>query len=194
MREYRKPDLKAPRYRTRRKDLLVESFYEAFKEANPKYSYLSNKEIREIVKAVNGKIWNTAIEERDGIELPEQLGYIFIGSCPAPKKENPNFHLSKELNQVIRHRNWESDQYLAKVFYTNSASKYRFQFSKLWGFSAGRSFSRTVAKTYPSNYTKYLLVDDHQKINTIFSKKIYGLKMEEVEKEILNTTYNEFDL
>lgn len=194
MREFRKPDLNAPRYRAQRLDILSDDFYKAFREAHPKHSHLSNKDIKSIIKNVNGKIWETVIEERDGVELPEQLGYVFIGSCPTPKKENPNFHVSKELSKVIQHRNWESDQYLAKIFYTNSASKYRFQFSNLWGLSPVRQFSRTVAKTYPENYTKYLVVDDHKRINYLFKKRMYGMDMDEIEKEILKTSYNEFDL
>ena len=194
MREFRKPDLNAPRYRAQRVDILNGEFYKLFRKDNPKFSYLSNKEIKSIIKQVNGKIWDTVIEERDGVELPEQLGYIFIGSCPAPKQENPNYHVSKELQKVIQHRNWESDQYLAKIFYTNSASKYRFAFSNLWGFKPVRQFSRAVAKEYPENYTKYLVVDDYKRINTVFRKMNYKMKMEDIEREIIKNDYNEFDL
>lgn len=194
MREFRKPDLNAPRYRAQRPEMLNSAFYKSFRENNPKYNHLTDKDIRTIVYNVNGKIWETVIEERNGIELPEQLGYIFIGSCPAPKKDNPNYYVSKQLTKIIQHRNWESDQYLAKIFYTNAASKYRFQFSNLWGLSPVRQFSRTVGKVYPENFNKYLVVDDYKRINAVFNKRMYSLDMQKIEKEILNTTYNEFDL
>jgi hypothetical protein len=194
MREFRKPDLNAPRYRAQRVNILNANFYKAFRETHPKYSHLSDKDIKSIVHEVNGKIWNTVIEDRDGVELPEQLGYIFIGSCPAPKKENPNYHVSKELQKVIQHRNWESDQHLAKIIYTNSASKYRFQFSNLWGFKPVRQFSRTVGQTYPENYTKYLVLDDYRKMNDMFRRRIYEMKTKNINQEVLNTEYNEFDL
>lgn len=193
MREFRKPDLNAPRYRAKSLDLLNKDFYDSFRKEHPKYEHLSNKDIKNIVKEINGKISEIVIEERDGVELPEQLGYIFIGSCPFPKKENTNYNISKKLNKVIQHRNWESDQYLAKIFYTNSGTKYRFQFSNLWGFSPVRQFSRTVSKEYPENYTKYLVVDNHKSINTIFRKQNYKINMDILDKEKL-ITYNEFDL
>lgn len=193
MKEFRKPDLNAPRYRAKSLDVLNKDFYDSFRKAHPKYEHLSNKDIKNIVREVNGKISEIVIEERDGIELPEQLGYIFIGSCPASKKENTNYSISTELNKVIQHRNWESDQYLAKIFYTNSGSKYRFQFCNLWGFSPVRQFSRTVSKEYPKNYTKYLVVDNHKSINTIFRKQNYRMDMDILDKEMLKT-YNEFDL
>jgi hypothetical protein len=194
MKEFRKPDLNAPRYRAQRQDILNKDFYNLFRETNPKYSQLTDKDIRTIIKEVNGKIWGTVIDERNGIELPEQLGYIFIGSCPAPKKDNPNYHISKKLDKIIQHRNWESDQYLAKIFYTNAASKYRFQFSNLWGLSLVRQFSRKVSEVYPENFNKYIVVEDYKRINAVFSKKMYGLDMRKIEKEILKTVYNEFDL
>ena len=194
MKEFRKPDLNAPRYRAQRQDILNKDFYNLFRETNPKYSHLTDKDIRTIIKEVNGKIWGTVIDERNGIELPEQLGYIFIGSCPAPKKDNPNYHISKQLDKIIQHRNWESDQYLAKIFYTNAASKYRFQFSNLWGLSLVRQFSRKVSEVYPENFNKYIVVEDYKRINAVFSKKMYGLDMRKIEKEILKTVYNEFDL
>jgi len=193
MREFRKPDLNAPRYRAKCLDVLKKDFYKQFRDCNPKLKHLTDKDIKNIIKQVNGKIWQMVVDERDGIELPEQLGYIFIGSCPAPKKENPDYYISKQLEKIIQHRNWESDQYLAKIFYTNSATKYRFQFSRLWGFSPVRQFSRTVGKTYQKNYTKYLVVDDHKNINTVFRKISYKLNMQDIEKEKLKT-YNEFDL
>ena len=44
MREYRKPDLNAPRYRAKCLDILNKEFYNAFREAHPKYSYLKDKD------------------------------------------------------------------------------------------------------------------------------------------------------
>lgn len=188
---FRKPDLKAPRFRAKRLNLLNASFYEAFREENPTFAYLTDKDIKNIVSSVNGKIWQTVIDERDGIELPEQLGYIFIGSCPA-KKINQNYKTSGELQQLIQHRNWKSDDYLAKIFYTNYGSKYKFQFSRLWGFKPVRQFSRSVGQTYPDQYLKYLIVDNKRYINEMFRKRSYKMDREEIENELLKS-YDEFD-
>jgi len=188
---YRKPDLKAPRFRAKRLNILNAEFYTAFREENPKFAHLTNKDIKNIISSVNGKIWQTVIDERDGVELPEQLGYIFIGSCPA-KKVNKDYKTSGELQQLIQHRNWESDNYLAKIFYTNFGSKYKFQFSRLWGFKPVRQFSRSVGQTYPDQYLKYLVVDNKKRINEIFRKRSYRMDREEIENELLKS-YDEFD-
>lgn len=188
---YRKPDLKAPRFRAKRLNLLNATFYEAFRAENPKFAHLTDKDIKQIISAVNGKIWQTVIDERDGVELPEQLGYIFIGSCPA-KKVNNDYKTSSELQQLIQHRNWKSDSYLAKIFYTNYGSKYKFAFSRLWGFKPARQFSRSVGQTYPDQYLKYLVVDNKQYINEMFKKRSYKMHREEIESEMLKS-YDEFD-
>lgn len=188
---FRKPDLNAPRFRGKRLNILNADFCDEFRKEHPKYAHLSNKDIKEIIHGVNGKLWQTVIDERDGVELPEQLGYIFIGSCPA-KKVNKDYKTSKELQQLIQHRNWESDNYLAKIFYTNYGSKYRFMFSKLWGFKPVRQFSRCVGQTYPEQYLKYLVVDNKRRINEIFSKKAFKMDIEKIEEEMLKT-YDEFD-
>lgn len=192
MKPIRKPDLNAPRYRAKRTNILNAKFYNAFREAHPKYSYLTDKDIKKIIQEVNGKIWQTAIDKRDGVELPERLGYIFIGSCPAKKSLNKNYFLSTQLEQVIQHRNWESDSYLAKIFYTNYGFKYNFQYSKLWGFSATRNFSRNVGKTYPEEFKKYLVVDDKKKIHYVFEKHTNRMKHKKIEEETLKS-YDEFD-
>jgi hypothetical protein len=189
---FRKPDLNAPRYRAKRLNILNADFYRAFRKDNPKFAHLTNDKIKSIIEGVNGRIWQTVINERDGVELPEQLGYIFIGSCPA-KKVNKDYKTSKELQQLIQHRNWESDSYLAKIFYTNYGTKYRFQFSKLWGFKAVRQFSRSVGQVYPDQYLKYLVVENKKNIYEIFKKKSYKMDMEKIENDMLET-YNEFDL
>lgn len=189
---FRKPDLNAPRYRAKRLNLLNADFYDAFRKENPRFAHLTNEDIKNIINGVNGRLWQTVIDERDGVELPEQLGYIFIGSCPA-KKENKDYKTSKELQQLIQHRNWESDNYLAKIFYTNAGSKYRFLYSKLWGFKPVRQFSRSVGQTYPDQYLKYLVVDNKRRINDLFRRKSYKMTKEKEEEEMLKD-YDEFDL
>jgi len=190
---FRLPDLHAPRYKAKRLSIMNADFCEEFRKENPKFSHLTNEQIKRIIREVNDRIWQTVIDERDGIELPEQLGYIFIGSCPAKKGLNSDYEKSKLYQKLIQHRNWESDNYLAKIFYTNYGSKYKFMFSKLWGFKPVREFSRTVAKVYPQQFTKYLMVENNRKINHIFREQSKQMDMKKIEEEELKE-YNEFDL
>jgi hypothetical protein len=190
--EYKKPDLNAPRYRPKKLNLTNVEFYNQFVKDHPKYSNLTIESFKKIIKTFNGKIWQTVISERDGVELPEQLGFIFIGSCPR-KKSNVDFKKSKEHGIVLQHQNWESDQFAAKIFYTNYETKYRFKNHELWGFKGVRDFTRMVGQTYPTDWKKYIQMDNLIKASRLFRKhkSEYNRKIETID---LLKDYDEFNL
>lgn len=189
---YKKPDLNAPRYRPKRLSLLNKVFFDRFIKDNPKYANINIKDFKNIITTFNGMIWQTILDERDGIQLPEQLGYIFIGSCPR-KKSNVDFAKSAQYGFVIQHQNWESDQFTAKIFYTNYETKYRFKNHELWGFNGLRDFTRTTGKTYPTEWKKYIQVENKIKVSRLFRvEKFKQFKTEEAATLIKD--YDEFNL
>ena len=191
--EYKKPDLKGPRYRPKKLNLTNVEFHEKFIEDNPKYDYITNDQFKDIIKTFNEKIWKTVIENRDGIELPEQLGYIFIGSCPRKKGDNTDYKKSEHYGVKIQNQNWESDQYVAKIFYTNFETKYKFKHHELWGFTGLRNFKRSVAKTYPIEWKKYVVVDNLLKVSRLFRKQKFKHDKKK-ETDILLNDYDEFNM
>jgi hypothetical protein len=191
--QYKKPDLNAPRYRPKKLNLTNTDFYNRFITDHPKYTNLTNDQFKEIISMFNGLLWKGVLEERDGVQLPEQLGYIFIGSCPKKIGDNTDYNKSSYYGVKVQNQNWESDQYTAKIFYTNFETKYRFKNHDLWGFTAVRDFKRSVAKTYPQEWKKYIQVDNKLKISRLFRKeKFKQLKTDET-KELLKS-YDEFNL
>jgi len=86
----------------------------------------------------------------------------------------------------LQNKNWETDGNLAKIFYTNYSTKYRFKNRELWRFEACRDFKRTVAKKYPSNWTKYVVMKNKYKV-----AHLYDANPEETSKALLD--YNEFE-
>ena len=129
---FKKPNLNAPRYREKVLGLLNAELINEFKDKNPIYSNIDNDKLKNIIKLFNGRIWEEVIKNRDGVELPDSLGYIFIGTCPAAKTVNTNYALSKEYGKVLQNKNWETDGNVAKIFYTNYSTKYRFKNRELW--------------------------------------------------------------
>ena len=110
-----------------------------------------------------------------------------------PKKYNVDYIKSKELNQNVKHRNFESDNFIAKIFYTNFISKYRLQDRELWQFKGEREFTRAVAKHYPENWKKYVQVENFTAINVLFKNKKYKHQML-ANTEFHTKDYNEFEL
>lgn len=187
------PDLNAPRFRPKKCNLLNSAFCRRFRKKNPRHKNLTDADIKKIVTIFNGSIWNKIIDYRDGVELPEGLGYVFIGSCPRKVRDNPDFRKSIAYGYKVRNTNWESDQYVAKIFYTNYEDKYRFKFHQLWGFTGVRDFKRGVAHTYPSTWKKYVLVESNLKVSKLFRKSVLKdrvLKQQEKDLKV----YDEFDL
>ncbi len=191
--QYKKPDLKAPRYRPKKLNLTNVDFYKKFISDNPKYDHITNDQFKSIISSFNEKIWKTVIENRDGIELPEQLGYIFIGSCPRKKGDNTNYSKSEHYGVKVQNQNWESDQYVAKIFYTNFETKYKFKHHDLWGFVGLRDFKRSVSKAYPIDWKKYVVVDNLLKVSRLFRKQKFKHEKKK-ETDLLLEDYDEFNM
>jgi len=168
---FKQPDLKAPRYREKVLGLLNAELINEFKDRNPIYSKIDNAKFKNIIKIFNERIWKEVIENRDGVELPDSLGYLFIGTCPAAKSVNTNYALSKQYGKVLQNKNWETDGKVAKIFYTNYSTKYRFKNRELWQFVAVRQFKRAVAKSYPQKWRKYITMENKKKVAHMYNNR-----------------------
>ena len=59
--EFRTPDVTAPRFRQEAVDIVNKQFFEKFREKFPKYKNISDSEIKRIIKTFNEAFWNTVI-------------------------------------------------------------------------------------------------------------------------------------
>jgi hypothetical protein len=165
---FKKPDLSAPRFRAKRTNLLNKQMYDAFIEKYPKYKELGLSEFKKIVSTYNGLIQTAVIDNRDGVKLPESLGYLLIAKCDKPKKANTDFAASAKYGKKVNHANWDSDNYLAKICYSNYSLKYRFSDRELWGFSPVKQFRSAVAGSFPSKYNNYIHLTENIKLSELF--------------------------
>lgn len=188
--EYKEPDVKGPRFRQKGISIVDNTFLKEFKEKYPKYKDLTVPEINKIMKKYNETVWKEVIENRDGVQLPEGVGILFIATCKSPLRQNIDFAKSKKYGVTVTNKNWETDGRLAKIFYTNYNTSFRFQNRECWGFIACREFKRTVAKVYPENWNLYVQVEPTKKLRDKYKKKVYSEKMNKEKLE----NYNEFDL
>ena len=193
MKEFKKPDVKAPRFRPEIYSVLNKEFFEKFKKKHPKYKNLDDTYLRKIIKLFNQVVTQAVVDSRDGIQLPEQIGWLFIGTCQQSKKNNIDFAKSVKYGVQVTNKNWETDGKLAKIFFTNYAPKHRIKNREFWGFTACRDFKRNVSRSYPENWNMYLVVDPTQRLKLSHIKRTY---IEFMNKKTENSlkTYNEFDL
>jgi hypothetical protein len=191
---FRKPDVRGPRFRPEVYQVMNDKFFNEFRKKYPQYKDLTDPELRKIGKTFNTMFWEHVIDKRDGVELPEGLGYIFIGTCKkSTKKNNVDYAKSNKYGIKVTNKNWETDGRLAKIFYTNYTHKYKFVHRECWAFVGCRNFKRTVAKTYPENWNMYVTVDPHKKIRKMFQANILkDINKRKQDKDLED--YNEFDL
>ena len=193
MEDFNKPNIKASRYRPQVNTVLNKEFFENFKKAYPKYKDLDNKVIRKMIKRFNQVLHQAVIDTRDGIQLPEQLGWIFIGTCQRSKKANIDYGKSKKYGVKVSNKNWETDGKLAKIFFSNYAPKLKMKNREFWGFTACREFKRAVSKSYPENWNMYIEVLPSAKIDKVYNSVLYKDFLKKAEKKALDN-YNEFDI
>jgi len=138
-------------------------------------------------------VYNKVIDVRDGVQLPESIGWLFIGTCQQSKKQNVNYAKSLKYGVSVSNNNWETDGKLAKIFFTNHAPKHKIKNREFWGFTACRNFKRSVAKTYPENWNMYIVVDATKKLNLTYSKAVYRDRKNK-EAELALKQYNDSNL
>ena len=168
MSTFKKPDLSAPRFRTKRTPVLNKKLCDAFIKKHPKHAGVDLRQFKDIVATYNGMLWQGAIDNRDGVELPESLGYLLIAKCDKSKNGNIDFAASARYGQKVNHTNWDSDNYLAKICYTNYSLKYRFADRELWAFDAVRQFRSSVSENFAEMYNNYIHLANNIKLSRLY--------------------------
>jgi hypothetical protein len=190
---FKQPDLNAPRFRPKRSNGLKRALHNAFLEKYPEYADVDHATFKKIIRTFNKKLYEGIIDNRDGVELPDGLGYLFMGTCPTAKTQPVDVMKSKELGFAVKHRNWESDNHLMKIFYTNNTTKYPLQNRQVWAFKAVKHFRKAASDAYKENWNKYIVVDPTKKISTLFTKI---RKRDFIREDVKNIPddYNEFKM
>lgn len=192
--QFKKPDLNASRFREKSMHVLNMNLFKKFKEKFSEYD-ITYKEFKQIIQTYNRQIADGIIENRDGVELPEGLGYIFIGSCPQlTKRLNIDYKKSSQYGVITTHRNWESDNKVMKIFFTNSHVKYKLKNKQIWSFVAAREFRRKASKNYVEDWTKYIFINNNKKISMLFKESINKINSGYKRNQSVSENYNEFDL
>lgn len=187
------PNITGPRFKSSHKNALSNDFIRSFYKEYPEYRNLTKDQIRSIIKTFNYLITQEVLHTRDGIELPQGLGFLLLGSCPASNKRNIDFKRSADLGYTVLHQNWECDNRLGKIFYSNYKTCYPFRYKEAWGFRAVRQFKREASKEFRNNHTFYKEVLPLTKISKIYKRYTYK-NLYKNKIPIVSTDYNEFNI
>ena len=154
---------------------------------------MTNLELRNIIKKFHEHVYNTVIEKRDGIQLPEQIGWLFIGACESSKKRNVDYAKSNKYGVEVSYNNWNTDGRLAKIFFTSNAPKHKMKNREFWRFVGCRNFKRSVAKAFSENWNNYIIIDSSVQLRLNYQKTfLKDLTIREQQNDL--KSYNEFDI
>ena len=102
MKEIKKPDVTGPRFRPEVYEVLSKDFYKKFKEKHTRYKNIDNTVLKNIIKTFNKTVFQTVIDTRDGVQLPESIGWLFIGTKIKMKnKEFWSFVACREFKRSV---------------------------------------------------------------------------------------------
>lgn len=192
---FRVPDLHGPRFRTKHKLVLVTPLFTSFIEKFPQYKgKIDYSLFCKIIGQHSTELRDTIANTRDGIDLHERLGHIFLGSYKYSTENNIDYAKSKECGKVVRHHNLETDGYVCKVFYSNwDRTKHNFRDREAWEFIPSKVLKSQCSEAFQRNFKLYRVVEH---VFAIFRRAKAQKKQEREEKrtKIALETYNEFQL
>ena len=189
----KKPDVKAPRCRKNVVTTINGEMFKEFKEKYPKYKDLDYADFKDVINHHSEQIWQTVINTRDGVKLPENLGILVGASC---RKRTAAVYKSYSTTYgEKREVNLNTDGYLGKIFYTNYTEKGILKDRTLWGFVPIRQFKRAFSANYENNWSKYLMLTPADNISKLFAKVFkYEYDRMPVAEDVFDyDTYNEFE-
>lgn len=161
------PDRSAPRFRYNTKKVIDQEFY---KKLNKEYPDLCFKhtDVKKIMDTFHDLCKDVIANNRDGLDLPEQIGTIFVAQFKKDIIKSKN----EFYKQLFSDSSWEwkTGQHICKILYINSLQKYKFKNSIFWTFVAGRDLKKRVSQAYVKNHTKYIKLKNFFQLRPLFRK------------------------
>ena len=77
--------------------------------------------------------------------------------------------------------------------FPDAVVEYRFKNRELWKFTPVREFKRTVAKTYPDQWTKYIVMQKKLRVADLY-KKEFAIDKAREDMATALSKYNEFEI
>jgi hypothetical protein len=94
---------------------------------------------------------------------------------------------------AVTHKNYDTDGYLGKIFYSNYSAKYKLRDRSIWAFNGARYFKRAVTKSFKEDWRKYLVIDNTTKVSKMYKKMKQKDYFDTIREKQFNE-YNEFDI
>jgi len=178
--KFNNPDLHAPRCREMIKDILSYPNYDPYryfarmKEQYPQMKQYSNRQIALWIEDYNKQMAHEVASSRNGVMLPEGLGYVVVGNCKLTEvtaKHNIDYAASSKYGVIINHSNYHCEGYVATIQYYNNIPRQRFKNHELYDFKPCRALSRAVSAEFKAGkYNHFIPLSKWSRVANRFHK------------------------
>ena len=133
-------------------NICCREFTTQLQEKYPQLKKYSIGQLKKMIREFNRGLGDYIIENRDGIELPNFIGQLFIGSCkqvkPVPE------HIIENSSKPLKIRN--VDSHFPFCFYMTRNYASRFAMGKFWWFEANRELKERISENFSKNWKNYI--------------------------------------
>jgi len=152
-------DRKGPRFNARkyRKKIVTRELYKKWKDLTG--HNLNFDTFKKIWKLIALQMQELALEDPDGIQLPEAVGTIYIGYINSRKRAidyNISRRVSAEAGKeiVVYYDNFHTNGKIGKIIYS-ACGKYRLRTCMMWSFKPITPFEERTTKAFNENPERY---------------------------------------
>lgn len=187
---FNKPNRKAKRIKKTSFCVSMRSVFVKVRDKYPQYKHkVTETECRDVINNFTFYMKNKILENRDGIELPENLGYIMITAFKS-KKKLLNKKESEKHGIKIYETNLSTDGFKAKILYSNDKMKFKLANRDVWSFRGTSILRKEVSHIFKENWKSFIQLNMIKKI----SYAIEGNNIKHIPLFDPESTYNEFDI
>lgn len=188
-------DKKCPRFTRTRIDLVNMELAEEFLKEFPQYADKEElKNIRSFTKLIttfNSGLWKHVVDNRDGIDLPERLGVVFVGAKTSVYTP-VDYGLSSKYNTEVLMHNFESNGLIGRIFYSRHTRNHGMTIKTIWRFKPSRAFALGVRDSFrEGNSRRYRRVENRKELHILFQQRVRNRNKEQGYGMLDN--YNEFE-
>lgn len=167
MKKKLKLDPKAPRYRSESTTIATAKFFQKFFKEHPEWKpfrkQFTDAKLKEMIRFVNVDLRQKAIDNRDGVYLPQQMGWIYLGTIKEPKRRI-NAKLSNELGYNVNYTNNHTDGKMLKIVHSSGHRSFKYENKDLFRFYAADDFKEHASKEFSKKYMIYFPMENKREI------------------------------
>jgi hypothetical protein len=187
-------DKKAPRFKKTRMDVVTMELAEEFLKEFPQYAdkpeFKNKSTFSKLIKKFNSAIWRHTIDHRDGIDLPERLGVLFVGAKTSVYTPVDYGQTNKYGTEVLMN-NLESNGLIGKIFYSRHSRNHGLTIGTIYGFKPCREYALGVRDAFKNgDCRKYRRVENKRELHILFLERMRNRNRKEGYG--ISDNYNEF--